>query len=308
MGEPSVAVLIATFKRPDRLAVLLDALDDGARSPLEGWRVRVVVCDNDPAGSARELCEARRERLEYVHEPRPGIAAARNALVEAAATDDVIVFIDDDEWPAAGWLEELLRAFDRYGADVVTGPVLSEYAQRPPDWLAPSFERPRQATGTQVSWPRTSNVLIRRAALEGPPLRFRDSYGLSGGSDSMLFLEMARRGATMVWADEAIVHELFPSSRTTLRWVLRRSFRLGNTHTRFDRDLDGGARVMALRAAKAVGWIITGVGRAALAGLRGDRRGLVVGAERVARGAGMAAAFGGFQFVEYRRGGRAHGG
>ena len=144
-------------------------------------------------------------------------------------------------------------------------------------------------------------MLLHRAALEEPPLRFRDSYGLSGGSDSVLFLELARRGASMVWSDEAVVHERVPAGRITLRWVLRRSFRLGNTHTRFDRDLDGRPRTMAMRAVKALGWMGTGVLAGLAAAIRRDGTGVVGGMERVARGAGMLAAFGGFRFVEYAR-------
>ena len=52
---------------------------------------------------------------------------------------------------------------------------------------------------------------------------------------------------------------------------------------------------------KAVAWMVTGVLRAGLSGIRGDRRGVLIGAERITRGAGMAAAFGGFRFLEYRR-------
>lgn len=299
-AERSVAVLVATFRRPADLAKLLDALRPTIEAPPDGWSVRVIVCDNDPEGSARAACDAR-PAVTYVHEPRPGIAAARNALVDAGAGADAIAFIDDDEWPEHGWLAGLLDAADRFGADVVSGPVLSAFDAPPPRALARSFERPRQATGTKVPWPRTGNVLIRRDALEDPSLRFRESYGLTGGSDTMLFLELQRRGASMVWADDAVVHERVPADRVTHRWVLRRSFRLGNTHARFDRDLDGTPRTMALRGAKSLGWIGTGALATLVAAVRLDRADVVGGLERVARGAGMLAGLGGFRFAEYGR-------
>jgi glycosyltransferase involved in cell wall biosynthesis len=301
------AVLVATFRRPGTLARLLDELDLVVKAPPPGWRVEVVVCDNDPDGSARVVCEDRGAAPAYVHESRPGIAAARNALVDASAGAEVIVFIDDDEWPDAGWLDALVDAHLRFGADVVAGPVVSEFDAPPPASLVPAFQRARFATGAAIEWPGTGNVLIRRAALEDPPLRFRDAYGLSGGSDSMLFLELARRGGRMVWCDEAVVHETVPASRTTLRWVLRRSFRLGNTHTRFDRDLHGTRRVMALRFVKGVAWIATGVGVAGAGAVRLDGSGTVRGLQRIARGAGMLAALSGVRFVEYRRNGGGRG-
>lgn len=298
MADRAVAVLVATFRRPAGLAALLDHLDAVVAAPPAGCTVRVVVCDNDPDASAQGVCNG---RATYVHEPAPGIAAARNALLEASAGDDLIAFIDDDEWPEPGWLDALVDTGDRFAADVVTGAVVSDFDEPIPDSLVRSFERPRQATGTAAAWPRTGNVLLRRAVLEDPTLRFRDSYGLSGGSDSMLFLELARRGTTMVWSDEAVVHESVPASRTTLRWVVRRAFRLGNTHTRFDRDLDGRHRTMATRVLKAIAWMASGVLAGLAAAVRRDGAGVVGGLERIARGAGMLAAFGGFRFVEYAR-------
>jgi glycosyltransferase involved in cell wall biosynthesis len=297
MAERSLAVLVATFRRPATLTTLLDALD--AAPDPDGWQVRVVVCDNDPEASARALCADR--AVTYVHEPRPGIAAARNALLDAAPDDDVVVFVDDDEWPEPGWLDALVGVHDHFGADVVTGPVISEFEDTPPPELRLSFERARRETGAVVEWPATNNALVRRAALEGPPLRFRDSYGLSGGSDSMLFLELARRGSRAVWADDAVVHELVPSSRVQLRWLLRRAYRLGNTHTRFDRDLDGRTRTMIVRGVKALGWMATGAARVGVALVTRDRRARVVGLERTWRGAGMLAALGGRRFDEYGR-------
>lgn len=301
MPERSVAVLVATFRRPEGLVDLLAALDEVVAAPPPGCRVRVVVCDNDPEASARNVCTGRARPPAYVHEPAAGIAAARNALLEASTDDELVAFIDDDERPEDGWLDALVATGDRFDAEVVTGAVLSVFDGSAPPSLIHSFQRPRQSTGSLVAWPTTANVLLRRSALEDPPLRFRDSYGLSGGSDSMLFLELRRRGASMVWADEAVVHELVPAGRTNLRWVLRRSFRLGNTHTRFDRDLDGRTRTMLTRAVKAFGWIATGALAGLVAAIRRDGAGVVRGLERVARGAGMLAAFGGFRFVEYAR-------
>ena len=305
-AERSLAVLVATYQRPATLATLLDHLAGVVARPPAGWRVRVVVCDNDREPTAAAVCAGAACRPTYVHEPRPGIAAARNALLEAAAADEVVVFIDDDEWPEDGWLAALTSTYDGFDADVVAGPVVSDFETDPRRALVPAFARARTATGTPVAWPGTGNVLIRRAALEAPPLRFRDAYGLSGGSDSMLFLELTRRGGSIVWCDEAVVHELVPASRARLRWVLRRAYRLGNTHTRFDRDLAGPGRVavagvMARRAVKAIGWMATGAVRAAAGAVRADGAAVVGGLQRVWRGAGMVAGLGGVTFVEYRR-------
>ena len=77
----------------------------------------MLVVDNDPAASARSACTGFHPAVRYVHEPRPGIAAARSRALREAGEHDVLVFIDDDERPSAGWLRSLLDTFepDRIG-------------------------------------------------------------------------------------------------------------------------------------------------------------------------------------------------
>lgn len=302
----SAAVLVATCRRPELLARLLGDLGAVVASASPGWQVRVVVCDNDPDGSARSVCDAAASGwLTYVHEPEPGIASARNTLLDAAPDVDAIAFIDDDERPGDGWLAGLLRAMDDFDADVVTGLVALEFERVPPAWLlrAKCFVKQRQATGSRAAWPKTGNVAIRRGALEDPPLRFDARYGLSGGSDTLLFLQMERRGATMIWADDAVVHELVPANRATLGWVLRRSFRIGNTQARFDRDLGGSSlRIPLVRAAKGAAWVASGVLVMLAAVARLDRARGVDALERITWGAGSLAGVVGYRYIEYRRG------
>ena len=53
-----------------------------------GQDTSVLVVDNDPEAGARETCTGYHPAVRYVHEPRPGIAAARSrALREAHAHD-----------------------------------------------------------------------------------------------------------------------------------------------------------------------------------------------------------------------------
>ncbi|MDX6573696.1 MAG: succinoglycan biosynthesis protein ExoM, partial [Gaiellales bacterium] len=73
-----VVVAVLTYRRVDRLARLLPLLVEQA----DGIGADVLVIDNDPEGTAGPL--AAQHPVHYVHERRPGIAAARNrALAEA---------------------------------------------------------------------------------------------------------------------------------------------------------------------------------------------------------------------------------
>ncbi|WPB56114.1 glycosyltransferase family 2 protein [Xylophilus sp. GOD-11R] len=230
---PQVSVCICTFKRPELLEVLLAELHRQI-GPDAG--VEFVVADNDPANSARPVLDAWADRLPLraLHVPVPNIASARNAVVGAAQAP-WLAFIDDDESPDPGWLDKLRAAQAQYGADVVFAPVLPRYVPGTPDWLRLGgfFDRPRFATGTVIGTrdARTGNALLRAARVKAlGPTPFDVAFGRTGAEDTVLFRELLARGAKYVWCDEATVQEDVPLARANASWLLRRSYRLGQTY------------------------------------------------------------------------------
>ena len=85
--------------------------------------------------------------MRYVHEPEPGIAAARNRALDEAGPADLLVFIDDDERPVDGWLARLVETYRVDRPTAVVGPVVSEYEQQPDAWVSAGrfFDRRRLA-------------------------------------------------------------------------------------------------------------------------------------------------------------------
>jgi succinoglycan biosynthesis protein ExoM len=233
-----ISVCICTFKRP---AMLLDLLDALGRQVLVEPRqsLELVVVDNDPAHSARAVLQQWRAPagvvLRYFHVPQPNIAVARNTTI-AHARGEWIAFIDDDESPAVDWLQQLLATQQRCQADVVFGPVVPRYRPDTPDWVKQGrfFERPRHASGTPIDEreARTGNVLLRASALRAMPGPFDEAFGRTGGEDSVLFRDLIAQSLTLVWCDEAPVSEEVPADRATARWLLRRSYRVGQTWIR----------------------------------------------------------------------------
>jgi succinoglycan biosynthesis protein ExoM len=71
--------------------------------------------------------------------------------------------------------------------------------------------------------------LVRKQLLDGITGPFDPEFGRTGGSDTVLFARLLDAGALMVWCDEAIVAESVDASRTRLTWLLRRSFRTGQS-------------------------------------------------------------------------------
>lgn len=242
-----ISICVCTYKRPQQLQNLVAAL---ARQELGSLRVEIVVADNDPAGSAqavlRELAATSPLPIVSRHVTTPNISLARNATVHAAQ-GEWVAFVDDDEEPVPNWLAALTATQRSYRADAVFGPVWPRYDPAIPEWIQTGgfFDRQQYPTGTHIDArdARTGNALVRRKLLLDIPGPFDPAYGRTGGEDTVLFAQLAELGTIMVWCDEATVSEYVPATRATLRWLLQRSYRGGQSYIQSElRVLAGGAK------------------------------------------------------------------
>jgi len=305
-GRPALRVVVAvlTYRRPGDLAELLPRVLTQAGPP------RVLVVDNDPEAGARQPVAALARdhaSLDYVHEPRPGIAAARNRALAEAGHDDLLVFLDDDERPGPRWLADLLAVQRDTGAAGVVGPVVSSFAAPLDPWIAAGrfFDRRRLPTGTVVAVAATNNLLLDLRRVRAAGIGFDERFGLSGGSDTLFTRRLTAAGLPLVWCDEAVVTDVVPAARATRDWVLRRALRSGNGWSRTSLVLAAGpaGRWRARARLSAAGALRVGAGAAALAaGLVVRRPALHArGARTLARGAGLVTGAWGWTYVEYRR-------
>jgi hypothetical protein len=70
---------------------------------------------------------------------------------------------------------------------------------------------------------------VRVAVFDSLDCYFDESMALNGGDDEEFFTRVFTAGFQIVWADNAIVRESIPASRSTVRWLVRRSFRVGTS-------------------------------------------------------------------------------
>ena len=231
----NISLCIATYRRPQRLAALLDDLVLQVRLPDE-----VVVVDNDADGSARQVVERRIARgvpfpIRYEIQPLQNISLTRNRTV-ALARCDWLAFIDDDERAPADWLQNLSNAVIRFDADGALGPVEPVVPEQAPAWIRRGhfYDWAHMKTGTLIPLNklRFGNVLLRGELLRGETAPFDAAYGLTGGEDGDLLARLVQRGAGIVWCDEAVVHEPVEDSRLSLRWLLLRALRGGQDFAR----------------------------------------------------------------------------
>lgn len=301
----NVAICVATYKRPDGLRRLLRSLI--ALDPINGNPPTVVVIDNDPAGSAAAVIEeVAGENPEisfrYSVEIRKGISFARNRAIEEARDQTVLAFIDDDDEASPPWLKELLRVRNTYQAEVVGGPVIVAFEEPPPSWLSSErfFDLPRYPTGTPVGFVSTANMLVEREVLERTGLSFDEDFAETGGSDALFSMEARLAGLDLVWADEAVVTEWMPPGRATVRWHVRRGYRIGATLARCEVKIGASLRTRAFRLLKSIYRMSMG-GVLILVGiLTFSQNRLFWGLREGARGWGMLMGLFGRRFFEYR--------
>lgn len=234
----TIAICIATYRRPVMLARLLDALRS-CTTPAN-CLVELRIIDNDTAHSARTTCEhaalATHRPIITRLQPLRSIAAARNTAIDLGPAD-LFIFIDDDEVPPKDWILNLVNALDTSGADAAVGSVLGRCPAGTPPWISRGqfFDKPTAPAGTPMHWRggRTSNTIIRGSWFHGPHhLRFDQNFGLSGAEDTQIFLQMARHNARLIGAPLAAVTEDVEPDRTNFRWLWNRHVRGGRNYHR----------------------------------------------------------------------------
>lgn len=214
-----ISLCLCTFRRP---ALLDTLLADLARQDRLGLTCELIVVDNDPQQSAASVLDTWRATFPFelrpLHVPEPNIALARNAAVQAAR-GEFIVFIDDDEQPSDAWLAQLIQTQRSSQADVVIGPVEGRLPPDAPDWMARGgfFAAPSMPTGTRLRYTQaySGNCLLRAAMLARLKGPFDPAFGVTGGSDTMLFRDAELAGATIIWSEEARVSEEVPPAAPT---------------------------------------------------------------------------------------------
>jgi succinoglycan biosynthesis protein ExoM len=303
-GRTVVAVL--TYRRTGVLPELLGELlaQAGTIEPP----AEVVVVDNDLSGSAAAtVLPWAGDGVRYVHEPRPGISAARNRALAEAADADLLVFIDDDELPADGWLAQLTGAWQRWGCAAVAGPVPARFTAPASDWVLGSgaFDRRTLPTGTRIHGAGAGNLLLDVRQVRELGLAFDERLGLTGGEDTFFTHELVHRGGEIRWCDEAVAVESVPAERLTRSWVLRRSFRSASSLSRTEVRLAGGPlarwRTRAVVLAKAAVRVSLAATGALAAVVRRDVGARARAVTTIAAYSGLVVGAFGFGLAEYAR-------
>ncbi len=302
-----VSVCVASYQRPEGLKRLLVGLNQLAFCKSEVPDIEVIVVDNDATGSASGICTNIATdfcwTLKYCIESERGISFARNrAIASVSEHSNFVAFIDDDEVPETNWLDELLFVQKAYQADVVAAPVIPNFIKSDiPTWVAKGgfFEPHRYPTGHALEIASTNNVLIRAEVLRQIDPVFDKRFAITGGEDTNLFMRLRRAGYKFVWANDAIVREWIPQSRTNIKWVLQRGYFGWSVHSWCECELYPSIPVIAIRIIKGLALIVKGL-FLMLPSLFMGQHALIKALLNIYRGAGTLAGILGIRYQAYK--------
>jgi glycosyltransferase involved in cell wall biosynthesis len=305
VAPQSILIGIPSFRRPDGLRNLLASLE--SQEGVDTEHIEVFVADNDSRGrDAKQVCQDLADGFRWPLECRvvnePGISAARNAILGRARDGafQFIAMIDDDEIASPAWLRELLRTQDRFEADVVGGPLYFAFETDPSTSVLRCglFETPTWNEQVVRIVDATNNLLLSCGSLacaDWP--QFHPAFGLTGGEDREFFTRLAKHEFRFAWSPGAAATETVPAARLRPAWILRRSFRVGNSDFRIS-YLHGGAAGAGVSLAKALTLLLSAPATALLLLVPSRRLWIVT---KWSRSIGKIAGLFGLKYSEYGR-------
>ena len=237
---PTVSVVICAFttKRWKQLQEAVASVLDQEPAPNEV----LVVVDYCPALEvlARDFFSTDRVRV-LANTAQQGLSGARNTGT-SAASNDVVVFLDDDAVAQPGWLAEHAGHHQQSDVIGVGGLVVASWEKAQPRWFPPEFEwvvgcsyLGQPTVTTEVRNPIGANMSFRRSVLIEVG-GFSCSLGRVGSAPrGCEETELSIRAAAafphgrILHEPQAVVHHHVPASRGQWSYFQRRCWSEGRS-------------------------------------------------------------------------------
>lgn len=294
---------VCTYQRPQMLLRCL--LSIRRLQEPEGVRLTVVVVDNEPVPTAHELVQslagnsaiaASPMPMLYVHEPRRGIAQARNAIL--AKADEIgagwVAMIDDDQTIPADWLLNMWDVSRSFKADVTWNCIDLDWPDPLPKWAFPKRRKHRWMVGCEMA--DTGGVLFRADLKDrsGEPLRFGTEFALTGGEDGDFFLRATQAGALIVRTPQAISIEHLVPSKCSFSVQVERAYWIAIANTRRRIRFGGYVPALVQKSVPFTNALFGGIGNFIVAPFIAPfsrpraRKHLLKGSKKIAKAAGIS--------------------
>lgn len=234
----NLSLIIHTWNNSERLARTLRSLQQCVGPPNVRWEL--ILVDNNCTDETRHVAERMSSRLPlvYVLEPRQGVSRAKNAGL-AAASGELIAFLDDDMRPCAEWMATYWAAYwEKPSGFYFGGPIIPEYESEMPAPELTGVAAFASLVGLDLG--SEERVLSRPEALQSnwacpaDPLRavggFDVRLGLDGslkrqrvGEEFDIMNRLEKAGLLPWYLPRACVLHFVPAKKCTYRHVAGRA-------------------------------------------------------------------------------------
>lgn len=122
-----ISVIVPVYKTEQYLCACVDSILHQSYSDLE-----VILVDDGSPDNCPQICDdyaQRDERVRVIHQNNAGVAAARNAGLDAAC-GEYIAFVDSDDWIDPDMYAGMMEMANAHDCDVVMCDCLKEYENR----------------------------------------------------------------------------------------------------------------------------------------------------------------------------------
>jgi glycosyltransferase involved in cell wall biosynthesis len=158
--EPSFSLIIPAYNEENYIGPCLDALFQNAKDAFS----EIIVVDNASTDKTAQIA-ASYPGVKVIHEPRKGTSSARQSGF-LASSGDILVFVDADTRPPAGWIEKVKGLFEDPSVVGVSGPYYFYDLSPGPRKLVALWYIASKILSYAVTFVIGGNFAIRRDVLE----------------------------------------------------------------------------------------------------------------------------------------------
>lgn len=259
VNTPKISIIICTYNRAEVFSETLASFTQMDFS--NAGKFELVIVNNNSNDNTAEIATSfctDHPFARYLFEERPGLSQARNkGILESRG--QVIVFIDDDVFLDANWLNAVARVFaDQPGAAAFGGKSIPQFEGGRPPWLEEPMNCIYGDTGLGdvpcwmefPSIPFGLNMGFRRGVFDQIGL-FNPKLGRIKGSllsneELDIFWRIAQAGLKVYYAPDALLFHRIPANRIDPNWVVERYYWQGVSDVLFEQSIRPHSRTTLL--------------------------------------------------------------
>jgi succinoglycan biosynthesis protein ExoM len=233
-----ISICIATRKRKKLLLALLNSI---AKIIVpSGYKIEIILVINEASLEPyKKILNKfyKKISLTILCEKKIGIVFARNRYLRHIKNkkSKYLAFFDDDCCVDQNWLISNLKILNsKLNCDIIAGPQISISRSN----YSKLLER-NEPNLKKINWASTNNCFLKKSIISKYKIYFSPKLHQIGGEDQLFFLQLKKRGASLIWNSNAKVYEYRNKSRENMRWFINRNLRYGTSSIIIFRELHG---------------------------------------------------------------------